>query len=75
MSTVKQLPNGKYDVQDADGNSLSVKFGGPFYTQGAADSASRMLNMFDTVEGQIAEINDELRAEDQDRKGVSRSAR
>lgn len=61
MATVKELPNGQFDVQDEQGNSLSFKFGGAFYKRDTADEAARMLNTFDAVDARIANINDGLR--------------
>lgn len=62
MKTVKELPNGQFDVQDGHGNSLSFKFGGTFYKYDTAFEAARMLNSFDAVDERIKQISDSLRA-------------
>lgn len=61
MNTVKQLPNGQFDVQDKDGNSVSHKFGGTFDTREIADGAARMLNLFDAIDERVQQINQTLR--------------
>lgn len=61
MSELKALPNGQFDVQDKDGNSV---FGEPFRQRETAESAHRMLAMFDAVDGRIAAINNSLKGEE-----------
>ena len=60
MNTVKELPNGQFDVLDGQGNSLSHKFGGTFYKRDVASEAARMVDAFDRVEARIGHINQEL---------------
>lgn len=61
MATVKELPNGRFDVQDEQGNSISFRFGGTFYKYDTALAAARMLNAFDKVDEQIKQMNNSLR--------------
>jgi hypothetical protein len=60
MSTVKELPDGKFDVQDADDRSLLDRMGGPFRKRETAEAAQRMLDSFDAVDNQIRVINQRL---------------
>jgi hypothetical protein len=60
MVTVKELANGTFDVQDADGRSLLDRMGGPFRLQETAEAARRMLDGFDAVDVQIQQINQQL---------------
>lgn len=60
MATVQQLFDGTFDVQNEAGTSLLDAFGGPFRLRETAEAAQRMLNSFDKVEAQIAEINESL---------------
>lgn len=58
---VIQLPNGRFDVHDDDDNSMLDCMGGPFYVREAAESACRMLGLFNAIDKQIDEINQSLR--------------
>lgn len=60
-TTVKLLASGQFDVQNAAGESLLGRMGGPFHTQQAAEATARMLTAFDRVDRQIAQMNDRLR--------------
>lgn len=61
MNTIKELPDGKLDVQNELGESVLDSMGGPYHTRECAESAVRMLNAFDNVDSQIAGINQKLR--------------
>lgn len=63
--TVKPLPDGKFDIQDSSGQSVSEKFGGAFTQREAAEAACRMLNAFDAADSRISAINDSLRKQAQ----------
>lgn len=54
---IKPLPDGTFDVCDKNGVSPL----GTFSTRQYAESAQRMLNLFETVNAQIKEFNNELR--------------
>lgn len=58
---VTTLPDGRFDVQNATGDSLLEALGGPFRVKEAAESAQRMLSAFDAVDSQIKAINGTLR--------------
>lgn len=58
--TVRELPNGTFDVQDDEGKSLLDRMGGPFYGRETAEAAARMFAGFDAVDRQVQRINGAL---------------
>lgn len=63
MSAIKKLSNGTFDVQDSQGKSLLDRMGGPFSREDVAIEAKRMLDSFDQVDRQIADIIQKLRVD------------
>lgn len=59
--TIKPLPDGKFDIQDSSGQSVSEKLGGAFSQREAAEDACRMLDAFDAADSRVSAINDLLR--------------
>ena len=54
--TVQPLPDGRFDIQDSFGESVSDKFGGAFTQREAAEAACRMLDAFDAIDSRIDKI-------------------
>lgn len=56
MQTIQQLPNGEFQVEASNGQTL-----GPFRLLETAEAAERMLNMFDAVDISMAQLSNTLK--------------